>query len=305
MDDTTNTDATTTDTAIQPDAPTPPAELSPEDVFANAFAEFASPGDKKDDETVAPPVAAEAEGEQAPAEQPPAENAPPAAEAAPEGEQPERRQPTPDEVQAYYDAIAQQQAAQQAQYAQQQSQQPLLAQEEVATLTEFRKEWPDVAKAVDIQSRVLAHQVIDYVFKEFAKEITPKLQQLEDLAERTHFEDIYNTVDDYDDVRDKVIQWVGRQPDYLRNAYDQVVQYGTPDQIADLIGRWRQETGQAAPQLAPRAPAPAPVVRQPSPAVRNAAAALAPVSSKRSNVTRVDDPNDFDSAWDRFANHRP
>lgn len=298
MSDTTNIDTTTTETDATTTPPAAPAEPSPEDVFANAFAEFASPGEKKDD-VVSPPVALEEPAEEQPAAEPVAEEQP--AEPAPAQEPPaeEKRQPTPEEVQAYYAAIAQQQAQQQAP---QQEQPPLLAQEEVAALNEFRKEWPDVAKAVDIQSKVLAHQVIDYVFKEFAKEITPKLQQLEDLAERTHFEDVYNAVDDYDDIRDKVIQWVGQQPDYLRNAYGYVVQYGTPEQIADLTHRWRVETGQMQQQAPARAAPPPP--RQPSPAVRQAAAALAPVSSKRSNVTTVDDPNDFDAAFSRFAKER-
>lgn len=313
-----DTDTTTTDTDTA--APAPEADApSPDDVFASAFADFASPGDKTDEPDVAAPVAldaaeaaADAEAEAAPAE-PTAEPPPVAAQDSASGQDAAPRL-TAEEWQAHYNA--QQQAAymqqmQQAQYAQQPppQQPPLLGQEEVAALQEFQKEWPDVAKAVELQQRVLAHQVIDYVFKEFAKEITPRLSQLEDLAERDHFEDIYTYVPDYDDVRDRVIQWVQQQPPVAQRAYAPVVQQGTPDQIAWLVDEWRMKTGQQQQQpvyqqqQTYQQPAP-PQTRQPSAAVRQAAAALAPVSSKRSAVIRTDDPNDFDSAFERFAQHR-
>lgn len=318
----TNTDTTTTDQTTAPADETP----SPDDVFASAFADFASPGDKTDGPDVAAPVThdeteapADAAPEAAPAEPPAGETPEPAPVDASGQNEPPRL--TAEEWQAQYNAmLAQQQAAyqQQAQYAQQAEAPPppLLGQEEVAALQEFQKEWPDVAKAMELQQRVLAHQVIDYVFKEIAKEVTPKLQQLDDVAERAHFEDIYSYVPDYDDVRDRVIQWVQQQPVMAQRAYVPVVQQGTPDQIAWLVDEWRSRTGQ---QQAPQPVAPTPQyqqpqtyqyqqpaaqTRQPSQAVRQAAAALAPVSSKRSAVIRTDDPNDFDGAFERFAQHR-
>ena len=179
----------------------------------------------------------------------------------------------------------------------QQQQQPYYTEEEAKFLQDYEKDWPDVAKAEALRRRAEYRDLVSYVFQEVAKEFLPRLERVDTLAERTHLNDLYTKVDDYDDARDKVVDWVGKQPTYLRQAYNHVIQQGTVDEVVDLINRYKQETGSRR--------APAPVSRKTETelptATKQAAAALAPVSSKRSAVIAGQDPNDFESAFASFA----
>lgn len=170
---------------------------------------------------------------------------------------------------------------------------------EKAFLADYEKDWPDVARAEALRRRAEYGEVVGYVFQEVAKELAPLLGAVRALSERTHLADLQTVVTDYDDVRDKVVEWVGKQPKYLQPAYNHVVQQGTVDEVADLIERYRRDTGaQLTPAAAP--PASKPVVELPA-ATKKAAAALAPVASKRSAVVQTTDASDFDGAFEAFA----
>ena len=182
---------------------------------------------------------------------------------------------------------------------QQVQQAPLFNEDEVKFLTDFEKEWPDVARANQVMLRAATQQVTNHIFAEIAKTLGPRLAMLEGLADRAHVTDLHTSVPDYDDVRDKVIDWASKQPAYLRTAYDRVISEGTVDEVADLIGRYRTDTGSVTRQ-------PAPVVTakkdtELSTSAKKAAAALAPVGSKRSAVVQQTGPDDFDGAFAEFA----
>lgn len=184
------------------------------------------------------------------------------------------------------------------QQTQQQPQQPpLFSTEEAQFLDSYNKDWPDVARAQNIMMRAMAHQVTSHIYSEMAKVLGPKLQMLDEIADRTHTNDLHTAVQDYDDVRDKVIDWAGKQPTYLREAYGRVISEGTVDEVADLISRYRKDTG----QVSVTAPAPAKKETELSNTAKKAAAALAPVGSKRSAVVRQTSPDDFDGAFADFA----
>jgi hypothetical protein len=177
---------------------------------------------------------------------------------------------------------------------------PIYTAEEQALLETYKKEWPDVAKAEALARRAEHRQVVEFVFKEVATYLKPYIEQLEAVATRTHLADLQSKVgDDYDDVRDKVIDWVGKQPKYLQTAYGHVINEGTADEVADLVSRWRAETGTPAAKPTPSQP------RQKEtalpPAAKQAAAALAPVGSKRSAPSAGLDPADFGGAFEMFA----
>lgn len=171
--------------------------------------------------------------------------------------------------------------------------------EERQFITEYEKDWPDVAKAEALRRKAEYQQLVGYVFQEVAKELRPVFDTVKDMAERTHLQDLQSTVNDYDDVRDRVIDWVAKQPQYLQPAYQHVIQQGTVDEVADLIGRYKRDTGASAPQYSQRS-APRRGSELPT-ATKQAAAALAPVSSKRSAVIQGVDQGDFDSAFAAFA----
>jgi hypothetical protein len=172
--------------------------------------------------------------------------------------------------------------------------QPLFTAAEQAELAAYEKDWPDVAKAEALRRRAEYHQLIQYVFDQVGQRLAPLEQVTMGGAERSHLNDIYSLVPDYDAVRDPVLAWVDQQPAYLKAAYQSVARSGTPMEVADLIGRYRQANGAPAPQAAPAAQT------APAPQVRRAAAALAPVKSARSGVTDSQ-PDDFDGAFAAFA----
>jgi len=172
---------------------------------------------------------------------------------------------------------------------------PLTA-EETEAINTYLSEFPQVAAAQQIIARRQIEAAVNYVLVEVASVLQPIAQRLDVVAQRSHLGDLEHVVPDYADVRQKVIDWVETQPDYLRAAFHSVIQQGTVDQVRDLIDRYRVATGTAA------APAPAAQTQATElpPVVKKAAAGLAQVSSKRSTTTSST-PTDFDGAFDTFA----
>lgn len=177
---------------------------------------------------------------------------------------------------------------------------PLFTNEEVEYLQNYEKDWPDVARANALIRRAENQQVIQYVFNELAKEIRPLMETVQLLAHRSQLSDLTARVPDYDATRDQVIEWVGTQPEYLQAAYNRVIAEGSVEEVADLIGRYKRETGAPAATAAP-APTPKKTDTELPPATKQAAAALAPVSSKRTVVPQTVDPSDFEAAFASFA----
>ena len=192
---------------------------------------------------------------------------------------------------------------------------PVYSPDEQAFLQTFEKDWPDIARAQALAQRAAAKQreaeyqsLLQYVFKEVATTLTPVLEQVNQTTTRTYEGDLYKAVPDYDQVRDSAVAWARspQQPAYLRQAFEHVITQGTVDEVADLIGRYRQAAGAQAPaapaaqgqaQVAPTAQA-RPTL---SSATQKAAAALAPVGSKRSSAVRAGLPDDFEGAFTAFA----
>ena len=235
---------------------------------------------------------------EAPVEEPaPAEGldlTPPVEEPAPEPE-PVLQQPSSEDILTRFAQIVREQPAPQPQpqpQAQQPQQAPLFTPDEIKELEAYEKDWPDVAKAEALRRRAEYSQLISYVFQQVSQRLAPLEQQTAGVSTRSHLNDLYTLIPDYDQVRDPVLAWVDQQPAYLKNAYMQVAQQGTPAEVADLVGRYKQANGVQAPVA--RAPA------APAPQVRKAAAALAPVQSARSNAAETA-PEDFDSAFAAFA----
>lgn len=294
-------------------------EKSNDDIFTEAFDRLAETGEAPAPVVAAPedeppaaessaePVETEASGEVESGE--PAtgehsnEDVVPAKDDAPAPKEPQKAPAEQDIIdrlaQAVKERVQPVQVPQEPQYQQDYQPQPVLTQDDYKTLEAFDKDWPDVSKAINLILKEQTNAVVNHVFREFAQEFRPVAQRVMQMQQERHVEQLHTRVNDYDDVRDKVIDWAMQQPPYLRAAYGHVIQNGTAEEVADLIERYRAAN---APQQQP-APV-APVQQQPkqlSPQVRKAAAALAPVQSKRSNVVRTDDPSDFEGAFSRFA----
>lgn len=191
---------------------------------------------------------------------------------------------------------------------------PMYTDEENAALAKYREEWSDVMQGEALIRRAEYAQLVQYVFNQIQPHIDELRGFYETQSVTSQYSSIVQLVPDYDQVRDATLAWVDTQPDYLKAAYQQVTQSGTPAQVADLIGRFKRETGYtspaapavpavptaAAPAAAPAAPAaPAPAALPAGAAA--AAASLRVVQSGRSEPVSAPDPNDFDGAFKEFA----
>lgn len=196
---------------------------------------------------------------------------------------------------------AMQRVAPQPQQTQQAPQPQLFDQDEMKFLNQYITDWPDIARAQQLQSRALRADITAQVYREFAEVVGPKLQLIDALAERAQLSELRRAVPDYPVVRDKVVAWVEEQPPYLRAAFNHVIQQGTEEEVVDLIDRYKQATGTVQATAAPApAPVPAPATEL-SPAAKQAAARLAPVGSKRTATAAPASPETFDDAFAMFA----
>jgi hypothetical protein len=146
------------------------------------------------------------------------------------------------------------------------------------------------------------------MYADIASSMAPYLRTIDTLADRSQLSELQGAVTDYDNVAGRLTSWAASQPAYLRSAYESVIKSGTAAEVVDLINRYKQDMqatqpaqgDQPAPAVPAAAQAPAPAVTPPvNPAIAAAAARLAPVSTKRTNV--VAPPTDFDSAFAEFA----
>lgn len=189
---------------------------------------------------------------------------------------------------------------------------PVYNTDEQAVVDSYIKEWPDVAKGEALLRRAEYGHLVNHIFEQ----LRPRLEALEAVSSttstRTQYQDLVSLVPDYDQVRDATLAWIETQPEYLKNAYQQVANQGSAKDVADLITRFKKETNYAAPAAAP-APTPAPAAAAApaatpapagglaSPAAAAAVASLKPVRTTRSDPVSQPDPNDFDAAFKEFA----
>lgn len=332
-------------------AATPAAQEPASDPFADAFAEHATeapagdggaaPAAPAGDPPAAAPAPAAPDAGGAPAQPAPgpadggaapAPAAPGAAPAAPAGDapaaapaatppvtppaaQPPAGTSADDIVNRLVEKLGQQPPAAQPEATPEQTEAPVFyTPEEEAVLTEYQKNWPDVAKAETLRRRAEYHDLTAYIFKEIGAHVAPLFDQLRTVGNHLHTQELSQKVEGYSAAEeDAVVAWVDSQPSYLQTAYKQVMQNGTSDEVADLIGRYRASTGAAptAPPAAAAPAAPAPTAPAPAPAAapaselsdaaKQAVASLAPVSGERSAVPQGEDKGDFDNAFARFA----
>lgn len=295
--------------------PAPAAEVDPFDAAfdaANTEGEPAAPAPA--------PEAPAAPAAPAPTPEAPAAPAPAAAPAA--GEPAPAPAPTPtadDVVKQLLDRMATQPApapaAPAAPAAEPQAE--MYSAEDQGVLAEYEKNWPDVARAEKLVRRAEYHDLLGFIFGEVSKFVSPLQQQLSGIGNNLHITELKAAVPDYsDNLEAEVSKWVDTQPTYLQTGMKAVMQGGTSEEVADLIGRYRTANGIAPAAPAPAAPAAAapvapaaaaPAAPKPaaktelSSAAKQAAASLAPVGGERSQVPQGEDPQDFDSAFSRYA----
>lgn len=160
----------------------------------------------------------------------------------------------------------------------------LYSAQEISMLTEFAKEWPDVARAQEVLMRGVAQSVEQRVYREMAAVLGPKLQMLDAMANNMQFSALENRVPGYEAIVPKVEEWIKTiKIPYLKKAYSDVMEGGLPEEIEHLVGQYRQETGDQTGVVARATTVPVPAAKPApslSPAAIKAAARLAPVDGK-------------------------
>ncbi len=186
---------------------------------------------------------------------------------------------------------------------------PLYTPDEAKILEDHEKNWADVSQAESLKRRGEYHDLLKYVFQQVHGFLEPHLQTVGALQNTIFAGELTKAVPDYTPALEADVgKWIDTQPAYLQAPYKQVMQSGTSDEIADLIGRYRGATGTQPAPVAPPAPAgQAPAAIPPKPptelssAAMQAADSLAPVGSERTQITSAQDPGDFQSAFARYA----
>lgn len=174
---------------------------------------------------------------------------------------------------------------------------PAYTAEEQAFLEEYENEWADVSKAEALKRRTEYRELMQYMFNEVAAVLRPMTQDLQALSQERQKAQYRAAIPEYDDLQESLVSWAESQPAYLREAYQYVMKNGSPEDVADLVERYKKETESNTVVESPKQKA----TELPTPA-KKAAQALAPVSSKRSSVVAAEpDKNDFEGAFDKFA----
>lgn len=186
-------------------------------------------------------------------------------------------------------------------------QEPIYNDQELAVIADYEKNWPDVAAAEALKRRAEYHDLLTFTFKTIRDWMQPRLETIDALSNMAHEQQLKTAVPDYTpDLESQVAAWVDTQPAYLQAGMKQVMQSGTSEEVADLIGRYRAATGtQPASAAAPATPAPKVPAAAPktelSSAAKQAAESLAPVSGDRTAVPQGEDPLDYETAFQKYA----
>jgi len=175
---------------------------------------------------------------------------------------------------------------------------PELSEAERQALTDFEKEWPDIARAQKIaQVRVqaeLEHRfaaAIHEMAKKINDQLAPVIQNSLSSEAREHFRQIKAIHPDYDGVVTQLPEWIKTQSKLLRDAYQKAYDRGDAEEVIELVTQYKAATG----RVTPKEPQPPPAKPQADPA---RVAALTPVGAKRTVVQpKGVDKDDYDAGW--------
>lgn len=181
---------------------------------------------------------------------------------------------------------------------------PIYSDAEVAELTTLQKDWPEIKRLVELMTRQTEVNVVKYTFGEMGKILTPLQQSVSVITGNEHVDALYSAHADYDQAYNPCMEWIGKQPAFLKKTYENVVKNGTSEEVIDMMQKFKDETKWVAPTAAaPTAPAARTAAKPQSKAelsvaAKQAAQAIGAVGTKRGGAPAAQDPADFDGAWD-------
>lgn len=116
-------------------------------------------------------------------------------------------------------------------------------------LNTFYDDFPSLRKPLEVLLKKQRKDVRDELEREFTGKVDQKLQpivkSLEEDAFEEHLAKIASGHNDWEEVTksEKFDGWVKAQPSYLRKAYEGVLQYGSAEEIVDLLWSYKEANG--------------------------------------------------------------
>ena len=180
-----------------------------------------------------------------------------------------------------------------------------VSEEDQKVLEPYESEWSEVSQAEQIKRDAQLQHVQDVVYSDVKAVLAPMVEEFRRLKVEAHFNTIRQSHEDFDEVKEDLGEWVKEQPEFVRPAFEQVLQEGSAKQVVDLVNAYKQAKGKtgAAPEVpassASKGESKKPARKPPSAGAKRALAATP--STKRKDPPRQADPDDFSSAFDEAA----
>jgi hypothetical protein len=131
-----------------------------------------------------------------------------------------------------------------------------LTPEEQAALKEVEANFPDTASALKAVERIAftkaenafnaklkaIEEKFEQKFSQISQDFAPAIATAKVVAQNTHQAEILKGHADAFEIVPKVEEWVNAQPDFLKSAYNAVLDKGSASQIVELFNIFKKET---------------------------------------------------------------
>lgn len=133
---------------------------------------------------------------------------------------------------------------------------PKFSDDEQSAIEELTADWPTVDKAMAARLRLATEQItqqfegkIDAAIKNMMQQLAPALQTVGTVATDKFTQDLANVHSDVQEIFPKVEEWVNKLPSVLKDAYNKIIDYGSAEEVADVITLYKKVHGvEGAPQ---------------------------------------------------------
>lgn len=170
--------------------------------------------------------------------------------------------------------------------------------EQTALLTTFDEEFPEVSRAVALRTEKAVQTAVGALMRQLRSELAPMVTYYVQTAGDSHMGTIRGAHTDFDTLTPKVLEWIGKQPAGLRNAYTAITKDGSAEDVIALFNTYKKANGFTSQPQEPSTEASVTTVKKPAAEVQKAAASLAVIPGQRAVVPKGGvDKNDFHAAW--------
>lgn len=183
------------------------------------------------------------------------------------------------------------------------------SEEEQAVIAQMKADFPEVAKAFDIQQRVLLAK-IENLFTTKLGEVSTQVEQriapteaiVGTTARDAHEAAILGAHEDAFTLLPDMEDWIQRQPAFLHEPYNAVLDNGSSAEVITLIKVYKDAVGiTSAGEDTAKKEAEEAVAKKEADEKEKKLNAQEGVRSRRTGKKTVVDPNDFDGAFDKYA----